>query len=64
MYVCIDIHTYVYIYWYTCICAMSGIVVIWKWFGASSDTTVGIGVTSFASTFQMGLDFAPILCTN
>ena len=30
----------------------------------SSDTTVGIGLTSFTSTSQMGLDSAPMLSTN
>ena len=53
-----------YTYRYTCICAMGGIVVIWKWFDWSSDTTVGIGLTSVTSTSQIGLDFAPILSTN
>jgi len=41
-----------------------GIVVIGKWFDWTSDTTVGIGLTSFISTSQMGLDFAPMLSTN
>ena len=63
-YICVYACIYGYVYIYVYMFVYSHIAHERIYIGGSSDTTVGIGLTSFTSTSQMGLDFAPILSTN